>query len=122
MIRKFAGENDCLKNTLKRNLEFLKLSFLPFAFIITVFGFAFTITGVKIQEIVDWENLLTKIGNEIVAFIGKTSNLYNPILEVIVLLFKTIVVFGILFIVLYVISIPLQVVAYGIIMLIMYHI
>lgn len=122
MIRKFAGENDCLKNTLKRNLEFLKVSFLPFAFIITVFGFAFTVTGVKIQEIVDWENLLTKIGNEIVAFIGKTSNLYNPIFEVIVLLFKTIVVFGILFIVLYVISIPLQVVAYGIIMLIMYFI
>lgn len=122
MIRKFAGENDCLKNTLKRNLEFLKLSFLPFAFIITVFGFAFTITGLKIQEIVDWENLLTKVGNEIVAFIGKTSNLYNPILEVIVLLFKTIVVFGILFIVLYVISIPLQVVAYGITMLIMYFI
>lgn len=73
-------------------------------------------------EIVDWENLLTKIGNEIVAFIGKTSNLYNPILEVMVLLFKTIVVFGILFICLYVISIPLQVVAYGIIMPIMYFI
>lgn len=36
---------------LKNNRDFLKLSFIPLAFLITVGGFLFTITGYRIQEI-----------------------------------------------------------------------
>ena len=122
MIRKFTGDEDHLKKILNSNLEFLKLSFLPLAFIITVCGFIFTITGMKIQEVVDWEKLLTKICNVVINFMEENNNLYYPIVELIILIFKFIVVLGILLVFLYVISIPLQVVSYGIIMIMMYFI
>mgnify|MGYP000547548411 CR=1 FL=1 len=51
MARKCGSNEQYYNKVLKNNMEFLKVSFLPLGFIITVMGFYFTITGMKIQEL-----------------------------------------------------------------------
>lgn len=51
MARKCGRNEQYYEKILDNNMEFLKLSFLPLGFIITVLGFCFTITGMKVQEL-----------------------------------------------------------------------
>lgn len=51
MARKCRSNEQYYNKVLNHNMEFLKLSFLPLGFIITVVGFCFTITGKKIQDL-----------------------------------------------------------------------
>lgn len=51
MAKKCRGNKRYYDKVLDNNIEFLKLSFLPLGFIITVLGFCFTITGMKVQEL-----------------------------------------------------------------------
>lgn len=51
MARKCGRNEQYYEKILDNNIEFLKLSFLPLGFIITVLGFCFTITGMKVQEL-----------------------------------------------------------------------
>lgn len=47
MHRRYRARED-FENALENNFEFLKLSFVPLAFLITIVGFLFTVTGFKI--------------------------------------------------------------------------
>lgn len=71
---------------LKNNIEFLKLSFLPLGFIITVLGFAFTVGNV------DWEkdmypilfNMISEFWNWFRSIMdANTNNITNLLLQVI---------------------------------------
>lgn len=55
MYRRYE-KNESYICVLDNNLEFLKLSFVPLTFLITMIGFAFTVAGFDLQQI-DWEYL-----------------------------------------------------------------
>ena len=97
---------------LDNNIEFLKLSFLPLGFIITVLGFCFTITGMKVQELpLDFaiiENTYTSLMN------------YNDETNTLMLFLKLLVSGGLILILFYVISLPIQVISYFVISVINY--
>lgn len=97
----------CLKKQYERilnnNIEFLSISYKPFGFIITIFGFYFTITGKNIHELFNFfsiENLFIKIVNE---YSG------NIFIEFFVLIFLSIII-----------SLPVQVMSYYLILIIKY--
>lgn len=50
MWRKCGGKGEYYENILQNNLEFLKLSFLPSVFVLTVLGFIFSATGKTIYH------------------------------------------------------------------------
>lgn len=47
MARKCGSDKTYYEKVLDNNMEFLKLSFLPLGFIITVLGFCFTVTQIQ---------------------------------------------------------------------------
>lgn len=112
MARRAWKKSEYYDRVLRNNLDFLKLSFLPLAFIITLVGFVFTITGLKIQElpwnqfeIFEMLNFWLSNGNE-------SSMIY---------MFIRILILGtMLLFLLYIFSLPLQVVSYFIISVIQY--
>ena len=63
MTGKYVKDEKKFENILENNENFLKLSFLPFVFLITVIGFCFTITGKNIfdEEIIDYLGMPTQI-------------------------------------------------------------
>ena len=95
---------------LKNNIEFLKLSFVPLAFLITVVGFIFTVAGFNLQQ-VDWE-YFTPIFSSI-----QENGLLTGFANELWLVIKCSIAILILF---YVISIPMQLVSYYIILVIFY--
>lgn len=62
MAKRCGSNENYYESVLANNMDFLKLSFLPVGFIITVLGFCFTITGMKIQEIPSPYDLSTICG------------------------------------------------------------
>lgn len=112
MARKCGSDEQYYKKVLDNNMEFLKLSFLPLGFIITVLGFCFTITGMKVQELpLDFaiiENTYTSIMN------------YNDETNTLMFFLKMIISEGFILIFFYIISLPVQVISYYIISVINY--
>lgn len=112
MARKCGRNEQYYEKILDNNIEFLKLSFLPLGFIITVLGFCFTITGMKVQELpLDFaiiENTYTSLMN------------YNDETNTLMLFLKLLVSGGLILILFYVISLPIQVISYFVISVINY--
>jgi hypothetical protein len=112
MARKCTRNEQYYEKILDNNMEFLKLSFLPLGFIITVLGFCFTITGMKVQELpLDFatiENTYTSLMN------------YNDDTNTLILFLKMIVSGGLILMLFYIISLPLQVISYFVISVINY--
>lgn len=107
MFRKCGNDEQYYEKVLSNNIEFLKLSFLPLGFIITVLGFCFTITGMKLQEIpVDFlvvENMLETIKN------------YSDETNILMFLLKQLIQCVLLLMFFYIVSLPIQVISYFII-------
>lgn len=112
MARKCGSNEQYYNKVLNNNMEFLKLSFLPLGFIITVVGFCFTITGMKVQEIpLDF----TIIANTFTSLMN-----YNDEANTLMLFLKMLVSGGLILILFYIISLPVQVVSYFVISVINY--
>ena len=112
MARKCGRNEQYYEKILDNNIEFLKLSFLPLGFIITVLGFCFTITGMKVQELpLDF----AIIGNTYASLMN-----YNDETNTLMLFLKLIVSGGLILILFYVISLPIQVISYFVISVINY--
>ncbi len=113
MARKCGSNEQYYNKVLDDNIEFLKLSFLPLGFIITVMGFFFTITGLKVQEF----HLNFKI----------IVNTYNSLMNnndetnILMLLLKMIASVGPIFVLFYIISLPVQVISYFVVSIINYY-
>lgn len=113
MARKCGRNQQYYNKVLENNIEFLKLSFLPLGFVITIVGFCFTITGMKVQDIAfDFstiENAYTNI-----------TNYYNG--TNILIEFLKLIIMGVIILALfYIISLPVQVVSYFVISVINYY-
>lgn len=109
MRRKYEDEEKYI-TVLKNNESFLKISFAPWACIMTIIGFAYTVFGMtlKYKDVCDWlTSSLTHFGD--VSF----ANGY-------LLVGKLIILSVVVLIIMYVISIPLQLVSYFIIRFIKY--
>ncbi len=103
MARKYGSAEQYYNKGLNNIMDFLKLSFLPLGFIITVMGFCFTITGMKIQ----YHPLNFTIIDNI--FSGLIN--YNDETKILMLFLKILVSGGLLLILFYIISLPVQVVS-----------
>lgn len=109
MYRRYRGKEE-YDFVLENNLEFLRLSFVPLTFLITIIGFAFTIAGFNLQQI-DWTYF-----NPIIASVrenGLVSGIANELWLVVKCSF-------VLLVLMYVASIPMQLVSYFFIHLIKY--
>ena len=112
MARRGWKRSEYYDRVLRNNLEFLKLSFLPLAFIVTLVGFVFTITGLKIQEL-PWDKFEIFETLNIWMSNSDESSMVNMLIRILIL--------GAIFLfLLYVFSLPLQVVSYFIISVIQY--
>lgn len=113
MCRKYKNKEECLDKVLENNMEFLKLSFLPITFLITIVGFGFTATGLKIQDFnVDWVHIYEAITNYFRNDIGE--NLFSLCFHIFICGFAVLLIF-------YVVSLPMQVIAFFIITVIKYY-
>ena len=110
MARRYKMDKKTYYMVLDNNMAFLKLSFMPIGFIITLFGFLFTITGMKIQEFNF--NYVTDITTYI-----SSVQINNISVEILLKIFFSIVILFLLF---YIISLPFQVVSYFVIAVINY--
>lgn len=112
MARKCGRNEQYYEKILDNNIEFLKLSFLPLGFIITILGFCFTITGMKVQELsIDF----TIISNTYTSLMN-----YNDDTNTFMLFLKMIVSGGFILMLFYIISLPVQVISYFVISVINY--
>lgn len=109
MYRKYK-DKEAYDNALENNLCFLKLSFVPLTFLITIIGFLFTVVGYNIRE-TDFEYFINVIMtmSELNLFAGYASDIWIIITYSVILL--------ILF---YIFSIPMQLISYYIILIIKY--
>lgn len=114
MYRKCKISEEYYRVVLDNNLDFLKLSFVPLTFIVTVLGFGCTITGTKIQDFIN----LSDINNlNIIEVITQYSGAGNGIFANII----SLVILGLVLVVLlYIASIPMQLISYFIILIIKY--
>ena len=109
MYRRCKTE-DYYNKVLENNLDFLKLSFIPLAFLITIVGFLFTITGFRIQELdFDYFSPIIRAMTEYGVVQGLASQVFQLIKYSILLL-----------ILMYIASIPMQLVSYFIVLVIKY--
>lgn len=112
MCRKYKDKEDCLDKVLENNMEFLKLSFLPITFLITIVGFGFTATGLKIQDLnIEWVHICNAITNYFRNDVG--DNLLSLCLHIFICGLAVLLIF-------YVVSLPMQVIAFFIITVIKY--
>ena len=113
MARKCRRNEQYYNKVLENNMEFLKLSFLPLGFIITIVGFCFTITGMKVQDITFDFSIIEKIYTNIINYYDGT----NILIE-----FLKLIIMGVIILVLfYIISLPVQVLSYFVISVIKYY-
>lgn len=112
MCRRCGNNEQYYEKILNNNIEFLKLSFLPLGFLITGMGFVFTATGIHIQEIpfdiITVENLYSSYLND-----NADIYLWSKYM-------KMMVSGGVIILLFYVISLPLQVLSYFFISAIIY--
>ena len=109
MYRRYK-ENGNYINVLDNNLEFLKLSFIPLTFLITVIGFVFTIAGLNLQQI-EWEYFTPIISSV------EENGLVTGVAKELWLAIKCSIALVLL---LYITSIPMQLVSYFIVLVIKY--
>ena len=112
MAKRYKVNKEEYSKVLDNNMAFLKLSFMPVGFVITFFGFLFTITGVKVQDLNFDSNFIFEIIRNI--------NFIKLNIVSIESCVKTILLFAMLLILLYVISLPFQVISYFVISVINY--
>ncbi len=112
MARRCRDNDEYYDKVLKNNLDFLKLSFLPLGFIITILGFLCTITGVRVQDL--------SIPLQYLDSLKDSVNYFNLELYSFKLFLETILGGVFIFIIFYILSLPVQVVSYFIISLIDY--
>lgn len=112
MRRKCGRIEEYYVRVLKNNKDFLKLSFLPITFIITVVGFYCTITGLKIQEItLDFPGIQDAV---------KQFWNYNDYTNIVLMFIEPLVLGIVLLVLFYIVSLPIQVMSYFIISVIQY--
>lgn len=109
MYRRYDDKINYYK-ALDNNLDFLKLSFVPLTFLITIVGFIFTILGFNIQE-VDYNYFEPVI--EAISELGLIEGLASEVWTLIG------ISLGILML-MYILSIPMQLISYFIILVINY--
>lgn len=107
MYRKYKNE-ELYSNVLNNNLLFLKLSFVPLTFIITIVGFLFTIGGMNIRDI-DFDYILEGVRTIIENPLIQDDEIWMFIIDGL----KILIMF-------YVLSLPMQIVSYYIILVINY--
>lgn len=112
MARRCGNDAQHYEKVLNNNMEFLKLSFLPLGFIITVLGFLFTATGMNVREIPIDFSLLKNGFASLMHYSMETYELIT-----LLQLFGAMVVILVLF---YIVSLPIQVLSYFIISFINY--
>lgn len=112
MARKCGRDEQYYSKVLENNMEFLKLSFLPLGCVITVLGFLFTITGIKVQELPLDFSLIDKILNIVINY----SDDANILIQFVRLLISGVIILFFL----YIISLPIQAVSYFLISAINY--
>lgn len=104
MARRCGNDEQYYEKVLENNMEFLKLSFLPLGFIITVLGFCFTITGMKVQELpfnfAIIESTYTSLVNDSVE-----TNTVMFFLQILIAV-------GCIAVLFYIMSLPIQVLSY----------
>ena len=96
-------------------MNFLKLSFLPLGFVVTVLGFVFTVGGLQWKDFSpDLSAVLSQIVNWYVSMMeAETGNLWVLLLKLVLLGVTVIIMFFIL-------NLPIQVMAYFFVMVIQY--
>lgn len=104
MFRKCGISEQYFEEVLNNNMDFLKLSFLPLGFVITVLGFCFTITGLKVQEIPIDLTIFQSIYTNLMDYSDETNTLIR-----VFRLFGIEVILSALF---YIMSLPIQVASY----------
>lgn len=112
MARKCGSNEQYYTKMLDNNMEFLKLSFLPLGFIITVLGFCFTITGMKVQELPFDFTIIVNTYTGLMSYNNETNTLMRFL--------KMIASGGLILILFYIVSLPVQVVSYFVISVINY--
>lgn len=112
MAKQCGNDPQHYQDVLNNNMEFLKLSFLPLGFIITIVGFLVSITGKTIQDISFDYTMIEKIWKWLDISVNENS--------IAMILLKMIVLEIFLWIFLYVISLPLQAISFFCITLINY--
>ena len=121
MKRKYADKKDFIR-VLDTNLDFLKLSFVPLVFIITVVGFIFTFMGTFIgtENSAELLNTWIKYCNGVnISDILTISNNQNEGITLVTDGLLILVQIGVVF---YLCSIPLQLFVYYVILIIKYFI
>ena len=100
---------------LKHNMEFLKLSFLPCTFIITIVGFLYTVQEEKLfkQGVNISLNIWDKVSNVIISEDFKKDSLNDILINLSIYIF-------VFLIFLYVMSLPVQILGYFFISVILY--
>lgn len=111
MAMKCRRNSEYYSRVLENNLAFVKLSFVPLGGIITIVGFLCTVSGRNIGDFVDTYSIVNKV-------VEKVLDLSN-------INFWTIIPYVfcmclVIMILMYIISIPIQAVAYVVILSIMY--
>lgn len=104
MARKCKGNKEYYKKVLKNNMDFLKLSFLPLGFIITVAGYYFTFTGTNVHEISFDFTFIINACNQLMNYDNKT-NIFVFFLQMCTLIAITFIFF-------YSLSLPIQAMSY----------
>lgn len=113
MYRKCKVSKNHYNVVLDNNLDFLKLSFVPLTFIVTVVGFGFTITGTKIQDFIDLHNISNFNIIESITRYGAEDSIFANIISLVMCSLAIIIL-------LYIASIPMQLISYFIILIIKY--
>jgi hypothetical protein len=112
MYRRCRENSEYYNSVLSNNLSFLKLSFVPITCLITLLGFWFTITGLNVQELNIDPDLLQHIITKIANVKGDTNFIITA--------FKLMQMGLLLLAMMYVISLPIQIVSYFVILVIQY--
>lgn len=112
MYRKCGKNREYYTYILENNMSFLKLSFLPLGFLITIIGFFCTVLGMKISDFSSIYSMVQKIGIFITSLFSSTN-------EFMILPISIVIGVGVI-VLLYIISVPVQLISYFIIMVINY--
>lgn len=108
MIRRYASDDEKLGMVLENNKKFLKLSFLPLGFCLTIIGFIFGILGIDIRDLQQYIPYFTDYWARLVSVI-QSNEIFNVAWMFIEML-----------LIMYVFSLPMQVIAYFVVEQILY--
>lgn len=111
-------EKEYYFQVLENNLNFLKLSFIPLTFLVTILGFFCTLTGLNVQEIdIKYLYYINEVINDFFDFPKNQAHSVSNLISCFISLIKG---GAFMIILLYFASIPVQLVSYFVILLIKY--